>query len=64
MAEQPADEFADRVRSWCEKVAELGVDALVDAGLVAKGEFKNAAAVVAEELFVRLSLGDYPPPSA
>jgi hypothetical protein len=56
-------ERQDPVRAWCDRVAALGVDALVDAGLVAKGEFKNAAAIAAEELFVRLGLDDYPPRS-
>jgi hypothetical protein len=61
MAEAWSEEFTARVRQWCEKVAPLGVDALVDAGLVAKEEFTRASDIVAEELFVRLCLRDYPP---
>jgi hypothetical protein len=55
------DEFADRVSAWCDKVAALEVDALVDAELIPKGEFERASSIVAEELFVRLCLRDYPP---
>ncbi|HEX8721686.1 MAG TPA: hypothetical protein VF736_13710 [Pyrinomonadaceae bacterium] len=50
------------IQTWSEGVAELAVDALVDAGLIAKKDFERAVAVVAEEIFVRLVIGDYPPP--
>jgi hypothetical protein len=46
---------------WCESVAALAVDALLDAGLVRREEFEAAKAVVAEEIFVRLCCNDYPP---
>jgi hypothetical protein len=59
---QPWSEEVDaRIRAWCDKVSALGVDALVDAGLVPRGEFDRATGVVAEELYVRLCLDDYPP---
>ena len=61
MAERWPDLFAARVREWCEGKAELVVDALVTAGLVPDGESEQAAGIVAEELFVRLCLLDYPP---
>jgi hypothetical protein len=61
MGELWSDEFAARVRAWCDMVSGLGVDALVDARLVAKGEFERARSIVAEELFVRPCLHDYPP---
>jgi hypothetical protein len=61
MAERWTGEFSARARDWCEKVAGLGVDALVDAGLVARADIARAEAIVAEELFVRLCLHDYPP---
>jgi hypothetical protein len=61
MAERWCEEFATRVREWCDKVAALQVDALVDAGLVPKVEFERGASMVAEELFVRLCMDDYPP---
>jgi len=48
-------------KSWAEKVAGLGVDMLVDHGLVKKKDFARATAIVAEEILVRLSMGDHPP---
>jgi len=61
MVEPWSAEFSARVREWCDKLSVLGVDVLVDAGLVAKGDFERASGIVAEELFVRLCLHDYPP---
>jgi hypothetical protein len=49
------------ISSWCRKVAELGVDVLVDCELVRKENFDQATAIVAEEIMVRLNMGDYPP---
>ena len=50
------------VKSWCEKVAALGVDVLIDGELLKREDFERAKAIVAEEILVRLSMGDYPPP--
>lgn len=50
------------VETWCDSVAGLGVDMLVDHGLIKKEDFEKASAIVAEEILVRLSIGDYPPP--
>ncbi len=50
------------IKSWSDKVAIFAVDALVDAALVKKDDFDQAVEIVAEEILVRLSLGDYPPP--
>jgi hypothetical protein len=47
---------------WCLKVAGLGVDELVRAGLTPRSEFDRAKKMVAEEIFVRLCLNDLPPP--
>ena len=47
--------------SWSEEVAALGVDMLVDHGLIRKEDFDRATKIVAEEILVRLSIGDYPP---
>ena len=47
---------------WCGSVAAIAVDALLDAGLVSRDQLVAARAVVAEEVFVRLCLKDYPPP--
>jgi hypothetical protein len=49
-------------KQWSEKIAALAVDALLDAGLVRRDDFDAAMRVVAEEIFVRLCLKDYPPP--
>ncbi len=52
----------EEIQDWCDSVAEIIADAMVDAGLVQSAEFKVAVPVVAMELFVRLICGDYPPP--
>ena len=51
------------IKSWSESVAALGVDMLVDYGLIEKKDFEKATAIVAEEIHVRLCIGDYPPAS-
>ncbi len=61
MADRWSDEFSTRVREWCDAVATLGVNVLADAGLVSRADFERAAGIVAEEVFVRLCLLDYPP---
>jgi hypothetical protein len=61
MAKEWSPERAARVRAWSDHVAAHGVDVLVDAGLVARADFERARIIVAEELFVRLCLHDYPP---
>lgn len=61
MIEMWSEDFSAQVRKWCYKVAVLGVDAIVDGGIVAKGDFKRASEIVANELFVRLCIHDYPP---
>jgi predicted RNA-binding protein associated with RNAse of E/G family len=47
--------------SWSEEVAALGVDMLVDHGLIQREDFERATKIVAEEILVRLRIGDYPP---
>jgi len=49
------------ITTWSEKVAGLGVDMLVDHGLIKKEDFERATSIVAEEIRVRLVIGDYPP---
>jgi hypothetical protein len=46
---------------WCRKVAGLGVESLVMAGLLPKAEYERAKEIVAEEIFVRMCLHDLPP---
>jgi uncharacterized protein YqgQ len=52
----------DTIESWSKKVAELGVDSLIDNGLIKKTDFERATTIVAEEIQVRLAMRDYPPP--
>jgi len=54
----------DEVKTWCDRIAALAVDALVDGGLIKKEEFEEASAIVAEEILIRLLLNDYPPPQS
>ena len=61
MVEPWSAEFSARVREWCDKVSVLSVDVLLNVELVSKGDFERATGIVAEELFVRLCLHDYPP---
>jgi len=41
-------------------MASLVIDALVDAGVVKKESFDKAATIAAEEIRVRITLGDLP----
>ena len=61
MAERWSDTFSARVRAWSDHVAALAVDELVCAGMVRMDQLQSASDVVAEEIFVRLCLLDYPP---
>lgn len=46
--------------AWSKSVAALGVDALIDHGLIRREDFEKATAIIAEEIHVRLCVGDYP----
>ena len=48
---------------WSKKAAELAVWELVDASYIAKDDADAAVAIVAEEIWVILCMGDYPPPN-
>ena len=52
---------SDKVSSWCDGVASLVVDAMVDAEFIKTEDIKKAIAVASEEIHVRLALDDYPP---
>jgi hypothetical protein len=56
MAVDRSPEFDAGTREWCAKVATLSVDVLV-----ARVDFELARSMVAEEVFVRPCLRDYPP---
>lgn len=43
-------------------MAALAVDALLWAKIVQKGESQQAVGIVAEEIYARLCVRDYPPP--
>lgn len=45
---------------WSQEVAALATDALVDAKLIDADCFAKAKEIIAEEIWVRLSLGDFP----
>ncbi len=48
--------------NWCDDIAALIVDTMVDAKLVKADEFEEAIPVVSMEIYVRFLCGDYPPP--
>jgi hypothetical protein len=47
--------------NWSRDVAILAADALHDAKILQTADIGRAIDVIAEEIFVRLTLGDYPP---
>ncbi len=46
--------------AWSEMVANLAVDAIIQAKLMHPEHFVRATEIVAEEILVRLSMGDRP----
>ena len=48
---------------WSLMVAGLGVDALIQAGLIKKEDYDLATEILGEETFVRLVGGDRPSPA-
>jgi hypothetical protein len=55
------DGEAMTAKEWSVSVAGLAVDALLDHGLIKKADFERAAEIAAEEIHIRLTMGDYPP---
>jgi len=49
-------------KAWCDSVAELAADALLDAGLIGRSDIQRVVAIVSEEIEIRLILGDCPAP--
>jgi hypothetical protein len=49
-------------KSWSQSTAALVVDELIAQGIVAKDHLERAVSIAAEEISVRLALGDLPPP--
>ena len=56
------DEWTMNVKNWSDRMAGMAVDALLTAKIVQSDDFERAVEIVSEELSVRLSLGDNPPP--
>ena len=54
----------ENLQDWCDAIASLCVDALQQANLTNSADFQKATEIVAEELLVRISMGDLPPTSA
>ena len=46
-------------RLTTKQLAELILDALIDGGVLRKGDFKTAVAIACEEIDARKSVGDY-----
>ena len=58
-----SDRLSAGVKAWSDHVANLAADALVEARLVNRDDFERAAAIISEEVCVRLCLHDFPPAS-
>lgn len=46
--------------AWSRSVAGLAADALIDGKVIVKADFERASTIIAEEVYVRLCLGDRP----
>ena len=46
--------------AWSRKIANLVIDALVRAKIIATADIERAAAITAEEVYARLALDDRP----
>lgn len=49
-------------KGWADGVANLAVDAMLDAQILKKEDLSRAKEIISEEIFARLSVKDYPPP--
>ena len=48
---------------WSKDIAILIADSLVDAGMISREQMPRATEIIAEELWTRLLVKDYPPSS-
>ncbi len=55
-------EEKDEISIWCNNVAALGIDVLLHCKIIKEEDAEKATEIVAEEILVRLTIGDYPPP--
>ena len=58
-----SDRLSASVKAWSDQIAFLAAEALVESQLVSRDNFDTAAAVIAEEVYARLCLCDFPPSS-
>ena len=56
-------EDAKTDQEWTDRVGSYSAVTLVLAGLLTESQQERAAAIIAEEILVRLSLRDRPPPN-
>jgi hypothetical protein len=49
------------IETWSNDIAALISDALVDASLLKREDMPRANEIIAEEIWIRLQLGDTPP---
>jgi hypothetical protein len=47
--------------TWSREVAALALDRLIDEGFLKREDFEAALGPAAEEIQIRLAMGDYPP---
>ena len=47
---------------WSESISYILADALLDGEVIKNDDFEKAKEILAEELFFRLLVEDYPPP--
>ena len=46
---------------WCNQIANLAVDAMIDAKLIEFDNLEDAVNITSTEIMVRLVMKDYPP---
>ena len=51
------------INTWSKNAAALAVDALIDASLISCDSVGKATEIIAEEIGVRLQIGDHPLPN-
>ena len=52
---------SETIPEWCEAIASLCVDALLQAKIINPGQVSQAQEIINEEIFVRIVMGDLPP---
>jgi len=51
-----------KISNWCDSIASIATDALVDDDLIKPENFDKAVAVISEEIYIRVfCLNDFPP---